>query len=537
MKRKLTAAACILAASIAGAALFGGCAMKGGMVPDNNGGQWFGGISFDNAGTIGGSGANDPAAPDNAGGNSGSSESDKNENYAYENIFEQGFTNAALEASSYFSLDRNTANYSLVRAQLNSGSKIASKSVRVEELINYFSYGYPAPVAGEGFKATAYLSNCPWQAGNRLLTVGMRTEEVVVEAEKNNYVFLIDVSGSMSSRVDGLEGQTCLSLAKYGISKLVDGLGDNDSVSVVTYASGVDTVLDPTMATSSGKAKIMNAVNGLRAYGSTNASGGLELAYRNASKNFTQNGNNRIVLISDGDFNVGITDATELKEFIQEKANGGVYLSVLGVGMGNLRDDFMQTLALNGNGNYAYIDTPAEAEKVLCDELQGMLTVVAKDAKAKVEFNRDAVEKYRLIGYDMKRLTQEEYENSKTDAGEIGSNLCVTAVYEITLKEDAEAGARIADVSVRYKTPDAQEEREVNCSVSNALTSSEDAAFISCVAEFGLILRSSQYKGNATLKAVEARLADLPSYLEADAYKKEFKGLVAKAIASGYYGE
>ena len=528
MKRKLTAAACVLAASIAGAALFGGCSMKG--MP-NVGGQWFGGISFDHSGVEGG--ANDPAAPDNA----GNGENDQNENYVYENIYEQGFTNVAAEESSYFSLDRNTANYSLVRAQLNSGSKIASKSVRVEELINYFSYGYPAPVSGEGFKATAYLSNCPWQADNRLLTVGMRTEEVVVEAEKNNYVFLIDVSGSMSSRIDGLEGQTCLSLAKYGISKLVDGLGENDSVSVVTYASGVNTALAPTMATKSGKTKIMNAVNGLRAYGSTNASGGLELAYRNAAKNFTQNGNNRIVLISDGDFNVGITNERDLKEFIQEKANGGVYLSVLGVGMGNLRDDFMQTLALNGNGNYAYIDTPAEAEKVLCDELQGMLTVVAKDAKAKVEFNGDAVEKYRLIGYDMKRLTQEEYEDSKTDAGEIGSNLCVTAVYEITLKEGAEAGARIADVSVRYKTPDTQEEREVNCGVFNWLTNSEDAAFISCVAEFGLVLRGSQYKGNATLKAVEALLADFPAYLEADAYKKEFKSLVAMAIKSGYYGE
>ena len=274
---------------------------------------------------------------------------------------------AGTQPSSYFSLDRNTAGYSLMRAQINAGDRISASSVRIEELVNYFSYEYPAPAEGEGLKATAYLSECPWNEGHNLITVGLKSEERVLAEGKNNYVFLIDVSGSMSARVKGLEGQTCLDLVKYGIGKLTDGLGANDAVSVVKYASGEETVLEPTLATEEGKAQIKRAVNGLTAYGATNGSGGLELAYRNAEKYFSDEGNNRVILMTDGDFNVGIRNETELKEFIQEKARKGVYLSVLGVGMGNMRDDFMQTLALNGNGNYAYIDTPREAEKVMCE--------------------------------------------------------------------------------------------------------------------------------------------------------------------------
>lgn len=517
MNKKLTAAACILAAAMAGAAVFGACSAKG---------------SYPFA-----PGDGDASADMNGFVFTKPSGGEADNNYQYDSVIEQDFRSTSEENASYFSLDRNTAGYSLVRAQINAGQRIAGDSVRVEEMINYFSYGYSAPVAGEGFKATAYLTDCPWTAGNKLLTVGMRTEEVVTAAECNNYVFLIDVSGSMSSSVWGTEGQTCLSLAKYGIGKLVEGLNANDTVSVVTYASGVGTELNPTHADEAGKKKIMKAVNGLRAYGATNASGGIQLAYANAAKNYSQTGNNRVILISDGDFNVGVTNQSDLKEFIQEKAKSGIYLSVLGVGMGNMRDDFMQTLALNGNGNYAYIDTAAEAEKVLCEELQGMLTVVAKDAKAKVEFNKETVEKYRLIGYDMKVMSEEDFEDSKKDAGEIGSNLCVTALYELKLKDDTAADAPVGDICVRFKSPAAEEEKEVNCSVTNQISDSSDVAFVACVAEFGLILRGSQHRGNASLQAVTSRLADLGAYLERDAYKSEFRALVQKADASGFYGK
>ncbi len=455
-------------------------------------------------------------------------------NYRYPDVEEQKFYDAEKQPSSYFSLDRNTAGYSLMRAQINAGDRISASSVRIEELVNYFSYEYPAPAEGEGLKATAYLSECPWNEGHNLITVGLKSEERVLAEGKNNYVFLIDVSGSMSARVKGLEGQTCLDLVKYGIGKLTDGLGANDAVSVVKYASGEETVLEPTLATEEGKAQIKRAVNGLTAYGATNGSGGLELAYRNAEKYFSDEGNNRVILMTDGDFNVGIRNETELKEFIQEKARKGVYLSVLGVGMGNMRDDFMQTLALNGNGNYAYIDTPREAEKVLCEELGGLLSVVAKDAKAGVTFSGDAVVKYRLIGYDMKMLSEDDFENAEKDAGEIGSNLCVTALYEAELSESVQAGAPLAEVCVRFKSTSGKE-KEISVSVEHALTETDDLAFISCVAEFGLILRNSAYKGDADLSSVLSRLNDLTPYLEEDVYKAEFRQLVEKARRSGYY--
>lgn len=505
MKKRITACACLALTGAFTVALLSGCGAGMGFDPFDGGMKW---------------------------------QTDGNtvQNYEYESIKEIGFLPAGKQPSSYLSLDRNTAGYSLVRAQINAERQIANDSVRIEEMLNYFSYGYPAPERGEGLRATAYLSDCPWYDGHKLVTVGVKSEERVLSAEKNNYVFLVDVSGSMSARVEGLENQTCLDLVKYGIGELVKGLGDADAVSVVTYASGVETKLEPTFATKEGKEEIMRAVNALNAYGSTNGSGGLQLAYKNAGKYYSDDGNNRVVLMTDGDFNVGIRDSGELKEFVQEKAKSGVYLSVLGFGMGNLRDDFMQTLALNGNGNYAYIDTPQEAVKVLSEELAGLLTPVAKDAKAKITFNADAVEEYRIIGYDMKTITEDDYNNSEKDAGEIGSNLCVTALYEVALKEGAGADEKIADIEIRFKSVEEGEaERNVTASLSNRLSGGEDQAFISCVAEFGLILRNSQYKGGASLSDVLSRLSDLSAYTERDVYKREFGALVQKAKQSGYY--
>lgn len=454
------------------------------------------------------------------------------ENYLYDTVVEQGFSDAETAPSSYFSLDRNTAGYSLVRTQLRQGVKISPESVRLEELVNYFDYDYPAPEAGEAVAVSAYLSDCPWNAEHKLMTVGIKTEEAVRTGDAN-YVLLVDVSGSMGGTLAGTEGQSRLDLVKYGANKLLDTLGAQDRVSIVTYASGVKTVLESTAATEENKPAIRNAINKLSSYGSTNGSDGLQRAYEQAEAHRAENGNNRIIILSDGDFNVGISNQDELKEFIQEKAKSGIALSVVGVGMGNLRDDFMQTLALNGNGNYCYIDTPLEAQKVFVEEVAGTLYTVAKDAKAGVTFNADAVSSYRLLGYDMKTMSEEDFNNTEKDAGEIGSNLCVTAMYEIELS-DADTDAALAEAAVRYKN-EAGEDCEVKLTVTGQETATQDVQFAACVAEFALVLRASAYRGNASLENVLARLEGMSAYLAQDVYKSEFAELAAVAKASGYY--
>ena len=440
-------------------------------------------------------------------------------NYVYDGIEEQDFALVSENPSSYFSLDRNTAAYSYVRRQLNDGLDIAPDSVRVEEMINYFDYDFPAPV-DKAIGISAYLGDCPWNAENKLMLVGVKTSLSELETENANYVFLIDVSGSMA-------GKDRLGLAVKGMEKLTDSLGDKDVVSVVTYASGVRKVLDGTECSDEGKTVIKHALGDLTASGSTSGGEGLQLAYATAKEHFIENGNNRVIIISDGDFNVGMTDLDELKEFILDKAKENIYLTVLGVGMGNTRDDLLETLAINGNGNYAYLDNELEAEKVLCEELDGTLKTVAKDAKAGVTFT-SAVEKYRLIGYDTKIISQEDFENENADAGEIGSNLCVSALYEIKLAESEET--RLADVEIKYKDVSAGEiDESVKIQVTVDTPSSDDLSFISCVAEFGLLLRQSDYRGDASFEAVAARLAMLENYIGDDAYKSEFVTLVGKA--------
>lgn len=450
------------------------------------------------------------------------------ENYVYEDIIEQGFSNVSENNSSYFSLDRNTATYSLVRRQIENGYQISPSSVRIEELINYFDYDFPAPEEGKSVSVSGYLADCPWNENNKLMLAGVKTTEYDLSGANGNYVFLIDVSGSMS-------GDSRLGLAKKGVNLLLEQLGENDVVSIVTYANGVNTVLDGGECTEKGKKTIKDKIAGLTARGGTNGGDGLERAYKIAQKHFITGGNNRVIIISDGDFNVGISDTDKLKEFIQNKAESGVYLSVLGVGMGNMRDDMLQTLATCGNGNYAYLDSEAEAEKVFVDEINGTLKTVAKDAKAGVTFT-DNVVKYRLIGYDTKLISKDEYENEQTDTGEIGSNLCVSALYEISLADAAVEGG-VANIEVKYKDVTGEGETSESCvfEVKTDTPSSEDLSFITCVAEFGLVLRNSEYKGTADMKKVITRLDDLRGYTSKDKYKTAFVELVRKANDSGYY--
>ncbi|MDE5547645.1 MAG: von Willebrand factor type A domain-containing protein [Clostridia bacterium] len=442
----------------------------------------------------------------------------------------------SAEQTSYLSLDRNTAGYTLMRSQVYA-NKFVSSTVRVEELYNYFDYDYPAPEAGEGVKATAYLSDCPWNAENKLLTIGLKTEQRVLEKTRNNYVFLVDVSGSMRMYINTESGRTqCLDLVKYGIKTLVEGLSSRDSVSIVTYASKIQTVLEPTFASEAGKQEIINAVDGLAASGATNGSGGLELAYENAEKYYSEDGNNRVILLSDGDFNTGITDTNKLKALISEKAKSGVYLSVMGVGMSSKQDPLMETLARNGNGNYAFIDTEREARKAFCEELNGTLITVLKDAKASVTFNPEQVASYRMVGYDTKTISKDDFENPGKDTGEVGSDLCVSTVYEVTLAPAAEDNAEIAEVLVRFKDPKTDESKEVRTKAYNTNTDSKDIAFIACVAEFGLVIRNSQYKGTASVRNVINRLWTMGAYLETDEYKQEFLEIAKKAQDQGYYG-
>lgn len=441
-------------------------------------------------------------------------------NYVYGDIIEQGFKTVENNPSSYFSLDRNTATYSIVRNQIERGLSVDPLSVRVEEMINYFNYDFAAP-EDKAVGVCTYLADCPWNSDNKLMMVGLKTVETNLSAANSNYVFLLDVSGSMS-------GANRIGLAKTGVYELLKNLGENDSVSLVTYASGVNTVLEGVKCTTDGKSRIQSAVQKLTASGATSGGDGLERAYNLASKNFIQGGNNRVIIISDGDFNVGISSADALKEFIQDKAKNGVYLSVIGVGMGNMRDDMLETLATCGNGNYAYLDNETEAKKVFCDELGGTLKTVAKDAKAGVTFTQ-SVEKYRLIGYDTKIISEDDFNNENADTGEIGSNLSVVALYELVLADGADG--KLADVEVRYKdvTGEGEIPESVTAQANIDTPSSDDLLFASCVAEFGLILRQSEYKGAASYTSIIERLNGLRQYIADDVYKQEFVSLAGKA--------
>ena len=462
-------------------------------------------------------------APGNSADSESSDSATGGENFVHGQVIEQDFTATAEKSSSYFSLNRNTASYSQIRYQIENGWTISPDSVRVEELINYFNYDFDAPEE-KAVAVSAYLGDCPWENTHKLMLAGIKTDEMKLDAVNGNYVFLIDVSGSMS-------GDDRLGLAKKGLNKLVDGLGDGDVVSIVTYASGVKTVLDGGECSESGKADVKSKISGLKAGGSTFGSAGLQRAYEIAEKHYITGGNNRVIIITDGDFNVGISNKDDMMEYISARtvAEKSVYLSVLGVGMGNMRDDMLETLSRHGNGNYAYLDNEMEAEKVLCHELNGTLMTVAKDAKAGVKFNEENVVKYRLIGYDTLIISREEFEDETTDTGEIGSNLCVAALYEIELAEDAEGD--LAEIEVRYKDVrgEAEFSDSVTAEVTTATASSPDFKFVTCVAEFGLVIRQSKYALNADLYSVLERLEIISDYLSADPYRLSFKTLVGQA--------
>ena len=453
---------------------------------------------------------------------------DYDENYQFEEVVENGFVSTDDETASYFSLDRNTASYSLMRRQIEMGMKLNKGSVRLEEYVNYFKYDYARPSGDDALAMSGSVFDCPWNKSHKLLTIGVAAEEVTFEnAKPNNIVFLIDTSGSMNYA-------DRLPLIQQAFTMLLEYLGDDDTISIVTYAGDSRVALEG--ARGAEKTRIANVLQDLMAEGSTNGSGGIEKAYKVAERYFVKGGNNRVILATDGDFNVGVSTKDGLNKLISKKRDSGIYLSVLGVGMYNTNDTTMETLAVNGNGNYAYLDNVSEARKVLVEELQGTINVVAKDAKIGVEFNPAVVSKYRLIGYDTKLLSYEQFEDEATDAGEIGSGHTVTAVYELELKNGATG--KIADAEIRYKVPDNDDDatNDVSRKIIREFTTDDyasapnsDSVFIGCVVEYGLLLRESEHRGDASFEKLIARLTSISSYVEADQFKSEFFEIVKKA--------
>lgn len=485
----------------------------------------------------------------------------------YGRFSETGFKSVRKEPLSTFSADVDTASYSNLRRMIESGygiEDIPEGAVRIEEIINYFSYGdLKEPEKNEPFGVTTQIMPCPWNEETELLRIGLKTEEIdYKDMPSSNLVFLLDVSGSMYA-------DDKLPLLQESFAMLAENLTEKDRVSIITYA-GDDTIVIEGVSGNNTK-KICEALYSLEAGGSTHGSKGIETAYRLAEDYYIKDGNNRIILATDGDLNVGLTTEEELEDLITEKKETGIFLSVLGFGTGNIKDNKMEILADKGNGNYAYIDSMKEANKVLVEEMGATLLTICKDVKLQVEFNPAVVEEYRLIGYENRRLNPEDFADDKKDAGEIGSGHCVTALYEIATRkqgtdreetdgrklkyakeheevynEEIDNGeiysrqtAAAADsyndeewltVGIRYKEPDGKESRLLEYPVdgaSYAKQPSGDFLFAAAAAEFGLAAMDSEYKENASLEHVKEVLKSID--LE-DEYKEEFYDLVKQLV-------
>lgn len=455
----------------------------------------------------------------------------------YNYIKENGYTAVSSAPLSTFSADVDTASYTNVRRMIDDGMDVPPDAVRIEEFINYFDYDYTDPADGEPFAVHTELSDCPWNNETELLMVGINTkgfDAVLDERPAMNLVFLIDVSGSMYD-------DNKLPLVQKSFSMLTDNLTAADRVSIVTYAGSDEVVLEG--ADGNDRKKILRAINDLEAGGSTAGAAGINTAYDIAQKYFIDGGNNRVILATDGDLNVGLSSESELTRLIEEKRESGVFLSVLGFGTGNYKDNRLEALADYGNGNYSYIDSEREAKKVLVDEMSGTLFTVAKDVKFQLEFNPANVKGYRLIGYENRVMAAEDFNDDTKDAGEIGAGHSVTVLYEIVPADskmelgeselkyasDSEGvmGDELLTVNIRYKEPEGSESKLLTYPVNKSLYSdkmSADMNFASCVAEFGMLLRNSRYIGDVTYKDVSAQLSRY-DYSDDD-YKDEFIYLV-----------
>ncbi len=461
----------------------------------------------------------------------------------YNQIIENGYKSVAANPLSTFSVDVDTASYANVRRMIEYGQNINPDAVRIEEFINYFNYNYPEPTTDDPFSVTTELSDCPWNSEAKLLLVGLKAKDIEVsEREPLNLVFLIDVSGSMFS-------EDKLPLVQKAFTMLTETLTEDDRISIVTYAGDEKVVLKGTSGED--KDKIIKAINSLEAGGSTYGEAGINRAYELAEKYFIKGGNNRVILATDGDLNVGLSTEEELTELIEEKRESGVFLSVLGFGTGNIKDDRMEALADHGNGNYSYIDSELEAKKVLVEEMCGTLYTVAKDVKIQVEFNPVNVSGYRLIGYENRALADKDFADDTKDAGEIGAGHTVTALYELVMNESGTSipeaelkyqqntatgdRSELLTVSLRYKQPDGDKSKLLAVPVTNEVYTEkmpENMTFAAAAAEFGMILRGSEYRGNASCEHILEMLEDYD--YRGDDYKTEFVYLVRTMDKRGY---
>ncbi|HUQ30820.1 MAG TPA: VWA domain-containing protein [Pyrinomonadaceae bacterium] len=462
----------------------------------------------------------------------------------YSHIDENPFLEIARAPLSTFSIDVDTASYSNTRRFLKDGQLPPKDAVRIEELVNYFSYDYPQPVGDAPFSVTAEISEAPWNPSHRLVHIGLQGKRISQEnMPPANLVFLLDVSGSMNE-------ERKLPLVKSAMRLLAEQLTARDRVAMVVYAGSSGLVLPATSGDRKGE--ILAAIDRLEAGGSTNGGEGIQLAYKIAQENFIRGGVNRVILATDGDFNVGTTSEGDLVRLIEEKRQSGVFLSVLGFGTGNVKDSTMEKLADKGNGNYAYIDSLSEARKVLGEQIGGTLFTIAKDVKIQVEFNPKQAAAYRLIGYENRLLRDQDFNDDTKDAGEIGAGHTVTALYEVVpigqkyenpgidplkyqepVKPSEMANSNeLMTVKLRYKEPTQNESKLVSVSLAdskaNLSSASENFKFASAVAAFGMLLRDSRYKADASYNKV-LELARSSTGADRQGYRSEFIQLVETA--------
>ena len=459
----------------------------------------------------------------------------------YAEFDENEFYDPYVKPLSTFGLDVDTASYTTMQRYLADAKRLPPKdSVRIEEYVNYFKYRYPQPAGDEPIAVACEMGVCPWAPKHKLLKVGVQAKDTPVEKlPPCNFTFLIDVSGSMG-------GNGGFEMVKPALKMLIDKLRPEDHVAIVTYDSS-DTKVRLASTPGSEKKKIRAVVDSLRCGGCTYGEGGIQLAYEEAKKNYATNANNRVILITDGDFNVGICSSKDLEEFIAKKRGSGVFLTVIGVGRGNYQDVIMKRLSTAGNGNYACIDSLLEAKKVMRNEFGGTLFTVAKDVKLQIEFNPAEVKGYRLLGYESRRLAERDFNDDRKDAGEIGSGHSMTALYEIVPADSVEnvgevvplkyqkrahAGTghgEICTVKLRWKEPDGDKSRLKEIPVSESAVAqespSEDFRFAAAVAEFALIAADSKFKGESSYESVLS-LARTAKGEDRDGYRAEFIRLV-----------
>lgn len=443
----------------------------------------------------------------------------------YNYIEENSFRQVSVSPLSTFAADVDTASFSNVRRLVVDRSTITPSAVRLEEMINYFKYDYEAPAENDEvpFAVTTEVAECPWNPDNLLLQIGLRTPEIdTSDMPKQNIVLLLDVSGSMNE-------QNKLPLLKQAMSLLVENLSNRDALTVITYSSSYDVLVDTSMELT--KPEIIDIINGINADGGTNASGALEKAYEIALNNFVDDGNNLILIASDGDFNIGVTDMGSMTRYVKSMAKQGVGLSTLGFGMGNYKDNMMETLADNGNGKYYYIDTLDEAKKVLVDEMGGTLLTVARDVKYQVEFNPEVVYSYRQLGYENRQMAAEDFADDTKDGGEIGAGQTTTVLYELVMADSRDDSDSEKDINLKYQTSKTTGSSDI-CTVAirwkqpsgsnrsqleeypvstNKISDnmSNNMKLASAVAELGMLLKESEYAGDSSYDSIMDLIDDI----------------------------